>query len=352
MQFHKKLNDNELKIKYHFPEKFHFMTYDLFAKIKSSPDIDLYEMYNLLLYQDKDFLEYCANDKKLSLPQIALYINIFVGNISMCNICISHGCKMNEKCMTIACACCDIELVKYCMKFGLKPSSTDINIIITKKSPFNYRGYYVVQQEDLVNIDNIYNDNLFIARIIYYLLYARGDHSDSSRDWAVSMLEDIVPWYLGKNCKYSEEEEFHKKIKNEITNLLNWLKENNIELTKNNIDLCYQKKIFLKSYTTNEKMLIIENLCDKFYKYNNKTINEIINFVKENKKLSDTCYDNFINNGDIDFLLTIPDLDIEEHNIAKLIKFAVDESDNDLINKITDRFKDKISSDLETKYNL
>ena len=75
-------------------------------------------------------------------PQVALYVNLALNNILLCNLCIASGCKMDEKCMTIACSLFEKDLIKYCMKFDIKLTQNDIKLLLTKSdySPFAHNN--------------------------------------------------------------------------------------------------------------------------------------------------------------------------------------------------------------------
>jgi hypothetical protein len=74
-----------------------------------------YTIYTAFENDCVEFINYISQ-QKIIFPQLALLVSIVKMDISLCDLCLSFGCKIDENCITLACATFNVEMIEYCIK--------------------------------------------------------------------------------------------------------------------------------------------------------------------------------------------------------------------------------------------
>jgi hypothetical protein len=327
-------------------------------------------IYMASLYQQESFLIHCAN-QKIKFPQVSLYLNLIAKNISMCNLCVSSGCKVDDNCVELACLLNEQDIFKYCIKFDVKPSEKQIYIIINNEYKYNGNvngDSWKIDECDGKNYKKFIDKDNFISHFslcIKYLFYYI-EKSRYSGDISSNAIGNLTGWILkkfgyningyntGTNIKKIAE-----KIKEAKGECISFLYNSNINLPKDIFEMCskHSIKIDTRILNYNEKIEYIEGLCMKYY----STITEAKNifrefkvFSKSNTKLSDKCFEKLIKYDNIHIINMILDnhndkfLFPDDINMNKLLEYSKNFGINDLMIKLTNFGIDEIKYNYET----
>jgi hypothetical protein len=201
-----------------------------------------YTIYYACLNQHNKFVAHCANEK-IKFPQVALYCQLAANNLAMCNICLSAGCKIDENCMTIACALFEKDIIEYCMKFGIKPQESDYLLLL--KLDDTYHFHY----NELTTVDNV-NELTFKNNLLIFIskgkLYRNFYYCNGGVDQCTLTL-----WW---KKKYNPNDLFYRKSRcSHIFNNMNksraecfnFMKNSGIDIPHNILKLCVDYEIKL-----------------------------------------------------------------------------------------------------------
>lgn len=275
-------------------------------------------IYTAFVNDRIDFIN-CICQEKIIFPQIALLVSIVKMDISLCDMCLSYGCKIDEHCVTLACGTFNLEMIKYCIKKNVKPTKEDINLFF---------GEWTKDDIDLTNYTIILPDSKqFINYVFRYIFCHLNMHYSSTPP----LFYNFVKYYNGQyeklplsNHQLKNIEIENKKKKAKCIDYLieeNLVSEeqvqkcfdNNIKINKNllkkfnNID---QIEILCKKKCSNiteerEKGKNIKSLINKGRKFsmeNSKhifedgTVQELIKIeeINKNKEIMEIFLDNII----------------------------------------------------------
>jgi hypothetical protein len=309
--------------------------YETYAK-------DDYVIYIASLHQYNKFLIYCANDK-LKFPQVALYTQLLYNNIAMCNLCISSGCKMDQKCISFACLLNEPDLISYCLKYGAKPSEQDLEWIIKKLNNKDFDEFSISLLDENTHFNNF--AGLISGEINSFGGYNYGYNYYYNNK---TVKKDIINWakekYGIKENQYlrrSDRKKIVENINKEKAKCIGIIKKAGIEIPANIYKLCTDNNIKLDTefLSANEKDNYMESLCDKYYytlSDSKNIIKEIKKYSKEKNKLSDKCYENLMNKKNNIIITHILDNEKDkgsfpdENNLKKLLQYAF-EKGNDIM---------------------
>lgn len=125
-----------------------------------------YTIYIAFIHDRYDFINFISQ-QKIIFPQVALLVSIVKMNISLCNLCLSYGCKIDENCITLACITLNCEMIEYCIKNDVLPTKNDIDLIFQDNSS-NQISQLKFQCQQLYNQFAQNKENYHILNSLFY----------------------------------------------------------------------------------------------------------------------------------------------------------------------------------------
>jgi hypothetical protein len=215
-----------------------------------------YIIYIAFLNDYNDFIKYITG-QKVVFPQVVLYLSIIKTDKSLCDLCLTYGCKLDANCVTLACMIYDADMIEYCITRDILPTNDDI------KQLFNV-GKYQYIDADFTKRDNT-NLTTFMNKCKNFFGYL-----DNNYSYKVPLIfKNIYEKYAGNytankwisKTEYVKIKKLQSIAKGDCIDFLLEKKLANDEILK----LCTDNDIkFNKSYlTVDENAKYYENLCQK-----------------------------------------------------------------------------------------
>lgn len=255
---------------------------DTINRIILKTPINTYERYHIsdltickaFEHNDINFINFISQ-QKIIFPQVALLIAILKMDVSLCDLCLSYGCKVDNNCVKVALAILNVEMVEYCINHGAIPSKENINLLFSEDA--KYLGK--LHDQDYTNNDSftVYAIQTVHYITVYFILFKDFDYS------LFDKYQKIIRGDLDANF-YADKCKIKNTINRKRSECINYLIEKN--LVDNNI---IQKSINFNVHV-NEKLLTnleCENydiiMCKK--NCNNSTeLKDLLKVLKKNIK--------------------------------------------------------------------
>lgn len=303
-----------------------------------------------------NFLNYCAS-QKIKFPQQGLYLAIARMEKSLCDLCLSCGCKCDSHCMDIVLKMGNKELVEFFFQKNVKITKDNIKFIFNFNPKYDYYSN-TLNDLNLIfkNLNSLQIKEQICNRLNLYLQrYNQYNH--------ISLLSNYATKYGLKDYMTKSEREKYKKTSNKnIEECIIFALQNGYEIDDEIIDLCIENNVSINHKTIdNDKInLYCEAICAKHclsQKDAKEVIKEIKNLIKSKKKFTIAMAAKITSNHHsyvssiIEDLLDIKEItkdkEIMEHfldkciydnNVTiKILNLKLD-YDKDLLNKLRDRY--------------